>query len=234
MNKPVVGVIPLWDEKKESLWMLPDYLDGLRAAGAVPFIFPLETDQEDLLALYALCDGLLLTGGQDVNPELYGQVPSALCGAPCPTRDSMEQFLFSRAFSDDKPVLGICRGIQLINVLLGGTLWQDLPTEHPSPVTHAMTAPYDRVCHTVALTEGSPLRALLKTDALGVNSYHHQGIRTLAPGLAAMANSPDGVTEAICDPEKRFCWAVQWHPEFSFRSDPNSAAIFRRFVESMK
>lgn len=234
MSKPVIGVIPLWDEQKKSLWMLPGYLDGLRAAGAVPFIFPLETEASDLLRLYALCDGLLFTGGQDVNPKLYEQAPSPLSGAPCPARDTMEQFLFTHAFADDKPVLGICRGIQLINVLLGGTLWQDLPTEHPGPVTHEMTAPYDRPCHTVTLAEGSPLRTLLGTVTLDVNSYHHQGIRQLAPSLTAMASAPDSLIEAVYVSDMRFCWAVQWHPEFSFRSDPNSAAIFRRFVESME
>lgn len=234
MSRPVIGVIPLWDEEKKSIWMLPGYLDGLRAAGAIPLIFPLETEASDLLQLYALCDGLLFTGGQDVSPKLYEQAPSPLCGVPCPARDTMEQFLFMHAFADDKPVLGICRGIQLINVLLGGTLWQDLPSEQPGPVTHEMIAPYDRPCHTVTLTKGSPLRVLLGTDTLGVNSYHHQGIRQLAPSLIAMASAPDSLIEAVYCPDKQFCWAVQWHPEFSFRSDPNSAAIFRRFVESME
>ena len=130
----------------------------------------------------------------------------------------------------DKPVLGICRGIQFLNVHLGGTLYQDLPAEHPSAANHHQTPPYDAPVHSVTLTAGSPLWALLGKDTLAVNSLHHQAIKTLAPGLAAMAVSEDGLTEAVCLPDKRFVWAVQWHPEFSFRVNEDSRKIFKAFV----
>ena len=128
-------------------------------------------------------------------------------------------------------MLGICRGIQLLNALLGGTLYQDLPTEHPSSVPHVMKPPYDRPCHTVRLVEGGTLRRLLGREELGVNSYHHQAVRRLAPSLRAEAWSPDGLVEAAVCPEHPFLLAVQWHPELCFRSDPAGAAIFRTLVE---
>lgn len=129
-------------------------------------------------------------------------------------------------------MLGICRGIQFLNVHLGGTLYQDLPAEHPTAANHHQTPPYDVPVHSVTLTAGSPLWTLLGKDALAVNSLHHQAIKTLAPGLAAMAVSEDGLTEAVCLPDKRFVWAVQWHPEFSFRVNEDSRKIFKVFIES--
>ena len=127
-------------------------------------------------------------------------------------------------------MLGICRGIQFFNACLGGTLYQDLPTEHPSEVAHVMRPPYDQTVHSVALLPGTPLAALLGRAELGVNSYHHQAIKVLAPGLVEMARSEDGLVEAVYLPDKSFVWAVQWHPEFSFRTDENSRKIFSAFV----
>jgi len=234
MRKPVVGVIPLYDDEKESLWMLPGYFDGIRDAGGLPIMLPLEVSSEDALQAYTLCDGLLFTGGHDVDPALYHEEIRPTCGGLNPARDALEETLFRRAFLDDLPVLGICRGIQLINALMGGSLYQDLPTEFHSehPVEHVMQLPYDRACHTVELVKGSPLAKRVGQDVLGVNSYHHQAIRRLAGGLTPMAYAPDGLMEAVCCEEKRFLWAVQWHPEFSYRVDSSSALIFHSFVEA--
>lgn len=232
VKKPVIGVIPLWDEQKDSIWMLPGYLDGLREGGGLPVVLPLEPEEEDMDQLYELCDGLLFTGGHDVDPALYGENPFPQCGALCASRDRLEAALFRRAFDEDKPVLGICRGLQLLNVLLGGTLYQDLPSQLPGAMEHHMSPPYDRVCHQVALKEGGRLRALLGIEALGVNSYHHQGVRVLAPCLQTEGVAPDGLVEAASCPDRRFCVAVQWHPEFNYRTEPTSAALFRAFVEA--
>lgn len=230
MKKPIIGVTPLFDQGRDSYWMLPGYLEGLEQAGAIPIVLPLPEELEDLTQLISLCDGLLFTGGQDVSPELYGETPKVACGELCPARDRMEQALLHLALEQDLPVLGICRGIQFLNAALGGTLYQDLPTEHPSQTQHHMTPPYDRAVHTVTLRSGTPLAKLLGVERMGVNSYHHQAVKTTAPGLREMARSEDGLVEAVCLPEKRFVWAVQWHPEFSFRTDEHSRKIFAAFV----
>ena len=229
MKKAVIGVTPLWDRDRDSYWMLPGYLEGLELAGALPITLPLTEDAGDISRLVSLCDGFLFTGGQDVSPELYGEKPCVTCGEICAKRDTFEQRLFTQALEQHKPMLGICRGIQFFNACLGGTLYQDLPTEYPSEVAHVMRPPYDRVVHSVAILPETPLAALLGKAELGVNSYH-QVIRMLAPGLVEMARSEDRLVEAVYLPDKTFVWAVQWHPEFSFRTDENSRKLFSAFV----
>ena len=231
MEKPVIGVVPLWDDEKNSIWMLPDYLNSLRAAGAVPVIFPLDADESDIQQLYALCDGLLFTGGHDADPALYGQEKSSTCGTICASRDKLEAGLFRLGFADHKPMLGICRGCQMFNVFLGGTLYQDLPSELPSDIFHRMTAPYDRAIHTVTLAEGGRLQKITGCESLGVNSFHHQGICNVAPALQAEAYAPDGLVESVSCSQHPFLLGVQWHPEY-LKSSPSSAALFQAFVKS--
>ncbi|MCC8107464.1 MAG: gamma-glutamyl-gamma-aminobutyrate hydrolase family protein [Planctomycetes bacterium] len=230
MIKPVIGVVPLWDDEKDSLWMLPGYVDGVTAAGGLPVILPLTTDDDDLSFFADSHDGFLFTGGHDVSPRLYGETALPRCGPACDARDAMEKRLFFDAIGRDKPVFGICRGIQAINVFLGGTLYQDLPSQLNGSVAvgHKQSPPYDRPCHPVAIA-ASPLRAIAGADEILVNSYHHQGIKKLAPGLDVMATSADGLVEAVFMPGARFMWAVQWHPEFAL-DDPVSAGLFQSFI----
>ena len=147
--KPLVGLIPLYDEKKESYWMLPGYMKMLQEQGAIPVMLPLTSEESILAPLVSMCAGFLLTGGQDVSPELYGEQRLDTCGALCKERDEMEKYILQQAILQDKPVLGICRGIQFLNVYLGGTLYQDLPTEYSSHIQHHMEPPYDLEAHTV-------------------------------------------------------------------------------------
>lgn len=230
--RPIIGVMPLWDDEKDSIWMLPGYMDGIRQAGGLPFIFPLSAGDEDIERLAALCGGFLLTGGHDVSPALYGEEPLEDLVICCEQRDRTEAVVLREALRTGKPLLGICRGIQFVNAALGGTLYQDLPTQHPSGTEHHQSPPYDVPVHDVELTPGSPLHRLLKTPRLAVNSYHHQAVRSLAPGLAAMAVSEDGLVEALYKPDHPFLWAVQWHPEFSFQRDISSRMIFRALTEA--
>lgn len=228
---PTIAVMPLWDDARQSLWMLPGYLDGIREAGGLGVMLPLETDPAALGELLSRFDGVLLTGGHDVSPALYGEEP--LSGVEtCPARDQMDLAMIRLALAAGLPLLGICRGIQLLNVALGGTLWQDLPTQHPSPIGHHMDPPYNRVAHQVRILPNTPLREVTGRDDLGVNSYHHQAVRQLAPALSPMAMAPDGIVEAAWAPNQRFCWGVQWHPEFSHMVDASSRAILHAFVEA--
>jgi putative glutamine amidotransferase len=233
-SKPVIGVIPLYDIERESLWMLPGYFDGIRDAGGLPFMLPLDIPPEDLLQLCKLCDGFLFTGGQDVDPELYHESVHPLCGEICKQRDSIEKTVFNMAYREDIPVLGICRGIQLINVLMGGSLYQDLTAEFSGTVhtQHCMTPPYNKAAHTVEIVDGTPLGKLLQMKEINVNSYHHQAVRRLAPGLTAMGYSPDGIVEAVYCKDRKFLWLVQWHPEFNYKVEATSALIFREFVRN--
>lgn len=232
--KPTIGVTPLWDDKLESLWMVPGYMDGIAAAGGIPVITPLTSDRGDLERLVQLCDGLLFTGGHDVTPSYYGERPLEGLVETCPARDAMEFTLFELALAAAKPLFGICRGIQLFNVAFGGTLYQDLPSQRPSEIVHTMTTPYDRAQHWTTLELGSPLRTLLGVETFGVNSCHHQAIRELAPGLDAAAFSEDGLVEAVCAREYPFVWAVQWHPELWHKTDPTSQKLFQAFVDAAR
>ncbi len=232
MKKPMIGVMPLVDLQRESYWMLPGYFEGIMQAGGIPVMLPLTSDPTLLTQFVEEYDGFLFTGGQDASPELYGEQVDARCGECCSERDAMELKLIPMILAHDKPLLGICRGIQILNVALGGTLYQDLPSQRYSPVEHHQGLPYDQSVHDVSILRDSPLDELFGIKSLSVNSYHHQAVKTLADSLEAMAYSEDGLVEAVCIPDKRFIWAVQWHPEFSFRVSKESRKFFTAFINS--
>ena len=228
--KPVIGIVPLVDDEKESLWMLPGYMDGIAEAEGLPIMLPLTHDSETIKQILYTVQGILFTGGHDVDPMMYGEEPLQECGATCKERDAMESELLKQCIEKDMPVLGICRGIQFLNAYLGGTLYQDLPTQHPTEVEHHQKPPYDVPIHRVDIVEESKLFELLGKKTLSVNSYHHQAIKKLAEKLEAMAVSEDGIIEAVEMPGRKFIWAFQWHPEFSHKTDENSRMIFKKFV----
>lgn len=233
--RPVIGLIPLYDDEKDSLWMLPGYMEVLKLCGALPIMLPLTTDEAQLKQLAGLCDGLLLTGGHDVSPEVYGQeeIQKGICGC-CKRRDDMEIRLLHMFLQEDKPVFGICRGIQFMNAALGGTLYQDLPTQYKSNIEHHMEPPYDREAHKVRILKDTQLYDILKKEEISVNSYHHQAIKDLAKGVLAMALAPDGLVEAIQVLDKKYALAVQWHPEFSYKADNNAVVLIQSFVDACK
>lgn len=234
LNRPIIGLIPLVDDERESYWMLPGYMQGIIEAGGTPIMLPLTDNQYIIRQMAQRCDGFLFTGGHDISPKLYGEKPLPECGVRSKARDNMETLLLKRVVELDKPVLGICRGIQLINAVFGGTLYQDLPTQINSKFEHHQKPPYDKPIHEVLIYHDTPLYELLKIEKIAVNSYHHQAIKNLSDKLLPMAKTEDGLTEAAYMPQKRFVWGVQWHPEFSYQSDENSRLIFERFVAVTK
>ncbi len=231
-KSPIIGVTPLWDAERKSVWMLPDYLDGIKAAGGVPVVLPIEMSEADADRIVETCDGFLFTGGQDVAPELYGTKDATGTVVPSPERDKLETLLLAKALQADKPILGICRGLQFFNAFLGGTLWQDLPSQHPSDIVHRQGKPYGIPTHIVSLS--GDLQKLLGKDTLEVNTLHHQAIKDLGKDLIPMAESPDGLIEAVKMAGKRFVCAVQWHPEYMFKMDVDSLRVFSWFVEKCK
>lgn len=233
-NKAIIGVMPLYDEDKESYWMLPAYMQALEERGAIPLMLPLTNNAEELDYFIDCCDGFLLTGGQDVNPAVYEQAKSSACGVPSDLRDGMDEYILKNAVDIDKAVLGICRGIQIMNAVYGGTLYQDLPLEYGSKIEHHMEPPYNRGVHSVELMENTPIKKLLQANTICVNSYHHQAVKAIAPNFEKMAISEDGIIEGIYMPNKKFVWGVQWHPELSYKSCEYSSKIFDKFLNTAK
>lgn len=232
--KPIVGVIPLWDDEKDSIWMLPGYMEGIREAGAIPIILPLTENENEIRQVTDLVQGVLFTGGHDVSPHIYGEEAingSVIC---CDIRDKMEHIVLDISLEQNKSVLGICRGIQFINAALGGTLYQDLPSQYSSNVEHHQNPPYDIPVHEVYIQNNTPLYELIGKEKINVNSYHHQAVKTIAPSLVPMAISSDKLIEGLYRPDKKFFWAVQWHPEFSYKNDEMQRKIFEAFIESMR
>jgi len=230
MKKPVIGVTPLWDKTKDGVWMHPGYLDGIIHAGGLPMILPLTMDTLLLESICGIVDGLLFTGGHDIFPGLYGEEIDPACGDICSVRDQMEHFLFSNAVLNmDKPAFGICRGLQLFNILLGGSLYQDLPSQYKGNPMICHSSACAMPSHHVTIAPDSLLHQLLKRDTLTVNSLHHQGICKLAPQLSCMAKADDHMIEAVYMPDKKFVWAVQWHPERSLYDEPQRK-LFETFI----
>jgi putative glutamine amidotransferase len=234
MKKPIIALIPLVDAGRDSLWMLPGYMKGIAAAGGIGVMLPLTDQEADLEEVLNRFDGFLFTGGHDVDPAIYGQEKTELCGELAPDRDAMEPKLLNMALAAGKPVFGICRGLQLMNAVLGGTLYQDIVAQFPPETNHRMAAPYGRPEHPVTILPDTPFARWGIPETIGVNSCHHQGVRILSDRLAPMAVAPDGLVEAAYMPGYPFGCAVQWHPEFFSVEDPVSRIIFRNFVASCK
>lgn len=233
MMRRVIGVMPLYDDEKNSYWMLPGYLKMLEAENAIPLVLPLTACRSELDYFLEICGGFLMTGGHDVSPSVYNAKKKPWCGSCCELRDEMERYILTNAVKMNRSVLGICRGIQLMNACYGGTLYQDLKTEHNSCVNHHMEPPYDRTEHQVTIQKGTPLYDILGKEQIGVNSRHHQAIRELSPYFQPMAASEDGLIESIYMPECKYVVGVQWHPEHSYLVDENSQKIVHSFVDSI-
>jgi len=232
--KPIIGIMPLYDDDRDSIWLLPGYQELIEKNGGIPLVLPLTANKETLLPFLTICDGFLFTGGQDVAPSLYDEEKRAICGEQNLTRDAMEYFFMQEVIAKDKPLIAICRGVQLLNVIYGGTLYQDLPSEYTSKIAHHMMAPYDRIQHEVELPENSLLQQLLKRNKLGVNSYHHQAIKELGEGLEVTAVSIDGLIEGVSVPSAKFILGVQWHPEFFNATTSENQALMTAFFTACK
>ena len=206
------------------------YLDAVSRAGGLPVIAP-PTDPAAAEELIATVDALLLTGGEDIDPSWYGAVASPNLGRVAASRDAWEIALTRAAAARRLPVLAVCRGIQVLNVALGGTLLQDIPSDRPGSLRHEQDGDRAERTHRVHLAGGSRLAAILGPDPL-VNSMHHQAIDAEATALSIVGTSPDGIIEAVESPEERW-WAVgvQWHPE---ELDGADARIFAAFVDAAR
>ena len=241
MSKPLIGLTaerwssgyqPAPDTNVQGV--LRTYIEALLGAGALPVVIPLGLTDEDRRALVARLDGVVLPGGGDIDPAEYGQEPHPALSDVDVLRDSLELNLARDAAQSDLPLLAVCRGVQVLNVALGGTLVQDIPSQVPGAVKHSfrlIDAPREHLAHAVKVAEGSRLAEILGTPITSVNSRHHQSVDKVAPGLEVVAHAPDGVIEGVEHPTHPFLIGVQWHPE-NLQAIPEMKRLFVKVGEA--
>jgi putative glutamine amidotransferase len=211
--------------------LLPDYVESVRRAGGEPRVL-----QVSAAASLNDLDGVLLTGGGDIDPARYHETRHPQTADPDGARDTLELELARLALERDLPMLGVCRGLQVVNVAAGGTLIQDVPSEVNQAIRHQVDSPLYAIAHEVWVTRDSTLARLMQEElregeVLQVNSRHHQAIKHTGAGLLVSATAPDGVIEAIERPAAKFCVAVQWHPENFWRTG-EFRSLFEEFVKA--
>jgi putative glutamine amidotransferase len=223
-RRPVIGIatqtLPAVPGERPPCWVMGrSYVEQLRKVGGVPWLVPLlPHDPDTLHEIFARLDGVFLTGGVDVDPARYGEPKLPVCGATDPDRDAVELLLLRHALDRHLPVLAVCRGIQILNVACGGTLYQDVAAQVPAALKHdyfptAENPSRDFLAHDVTVKPGSRLGAILGGAVVPVNSMHHQAIKDLAPSLTPTAFAPDGIIEGVEGTNGQYLVAVQWHPE---------------------
>ncbi len=246
---PVIGITSFDEHKNRSAYVSINinYPYSVSVAGGLPFVLPgpsgltpegeatsdpSEAELADFAEAYAeRLDGLVLSGGGDVCPYLYGEQASRAVARMDADRDRWELALFSAAYARNLPILGVCRGCQLVNVALGGTLWQDIPSQITSAQGHSFDVPMSEPSHHVDFMDGTRTRAMFPAPRVLANSFHHQAVRDVAPGLVVSALAPDGVIEAVeSDDPARFLVALQFHPEGMTRRYPDFRGPFRALV----
>jgi putative glutamine amidotransferase len=213
------------------------YVQGVTHAGGAPITIPLELEEDTLRTIYDSLDAVFLPGGEDIDPSRYHEDPHELLGAVDKERDRTEFLLASWAMAENKPILAICRGAQVMNVAAGGSLYQDITAQRPNSEKHDYFPPQFerfRLSHEVEVDTGSRLHELMGPHG-AVNSMHHQAVKDLAPTLRAVAWAPDGVVEAVEVAAHPFALGIQWHPEeLAPRDDPGMIRVFRAFVETAR
>ena len=231
-RRALIGVVCQHSqENPERYFIARSYIQAVQNAGGTPLVLPIQP-QEDLSQVLEHLDGIVLTGGVDVDPYRFGEDPLVGCGEINPLRDEFDLAVTALALERDLPILAICRGAQVLNVALGGSLIQDIPTQVQDPIKHWQQAPNWYATHNVEVKPDSLLGEILETQLTRVNSYHHQSIAKPGQGLSIVATAPDGVIEAVESTEHRFVLGLQWHPELMVERDVGAQAIFKHFVRA--
>ena len=229
--KPLIGVTS--DVENSLVSMRMAYLSSVTAAGGIPVAIPICLSDDDLEQLVDRLDGLVVMGGCDIDPIHYGQEKTAVCGDVKPERDRVEMALIRLARRKDLPTLCICRGSQVINVVYGGTLVQDIPKKLGIDIAvHRQPEDYDVCTHTVDVVAGTLLDSIVRKPVIGVNSRHHQCVDVLGNGLVVNGMTDDGIVEAFSDPNLRFMLGVQWHPEMLSHIEPDAHALFASLIDA--
>ena len=239
MSVPVIGITGRTNQSARPpnmplVAITETYVRAVGLGAGAPVIIPPHLEEAELCSIIEHLDGLVLSGGGDVLPTAFGEEDSGLLWSVDGRRDRTELALARRALAEGLPLLAICRGIQVLNVAAGGTLIQDIPTQVPNALTHSTVAgrPVAVVAHTVDVAPGSRLAALFGAGELGVNSAHHQAVKTVGTGLVVTARAPDGIIEGLEQPDRPFCVGVQWHPEAMVERYPMMRRPFEALVEA--
>lgn len=246
--KPLIGLTSYYVEASEMGTNRPrgnydqdmiivsaDYARCIELAGGIPVILPCTQDKGIIKEYVSRVDGLLFCGGEDVQPIYYGQATKKGLGASSPLRDSFEWLLLEEGLAQDKSILGICRGLQLINIFYGGTLFQDLGQMDFTSIEHSiLNAPKYTKCHEVEIYVNTHLYDMIQQGKIYVNTKHHQSIDALGERLIVSSKALDGVIEGIEDPNRKFMMAVQWHPEMMAEKEEIQRTIFNGFVKHCK
>ncbi len=232
MKKPLIGIACSFNSKESQYAMGVTYVESVKKAGGIPVLLTF-VNGADVGELLDHLDGLLLSGGPDMDPSFFGEEPHPRLGAISPERDAFEAEICREALKREIPILGICRGCQLVNIIAGGTIVQDIPSQVSGAIKHGQDAPRWHASHSARLRPGTKLAAIIGEETIRVNSYHHQSVKEIAPNWVVSAVAPDGVVEAIEDPSHRFRIGIQWHPEcfYEYTTFDN---VFKTFIEACR
>jgi putative glutamine amidotransferase len=234
-KKPIIGITGAYmkrNEHMEGVYVHHDYHKSVAANGGIPVILPF-INPEMTLETLPLCDGIILSGGEDVDPQFYGQDPHIHLGPTLPDRDLVEIEIVKYAIKNNIPILAVCRGVQILNVALGGTLIQDIPSQMKEPIQHSQTVERRRDTHWVNISTDSKLYQILDADRVRVNSLHHQALDKVSEDLRVVAMSSDGIVEAVeYIHSSTFTVGVQWHPESMASSNSRMNNLFIEFIKS--
>lgn len=216
---------------QERTCLNQSYIQSIIKAGGIPLILPVVQEKEIIHSYVSLIDGLVLSGGYDVHPHLYGEEPHPDLGAIHPERDAFEIEALKKTYEQKKPILGICRGLQVINVAFGGTLYQDLSHAGSSErIKHIQQTKHYTATHLVDLISDTQLRDIFGQETIGTNTFHHQSVKKMAPGFIVNAKSRDGIIEGIEKVDYPFFIGVQWHPERMVDHHLNMLNLFSAFI----
>lgn len=232
--KPIIGVTASMEKDRTTYYTMKRNMDAIQNAGGIPFLLPYTFGDSDTLEIVNRIDGLYATGGYDIDPILFGEEPIPGLGTIIPERDQAELLLIKKVLETKKPILGVCRGSQIMNIAAGGDMYQDIYSQVDRELLqHRQEAPYDYGSHFVDVTDGSLLQRLTGENRFRINSFHHQSNRNPGAGFRISGTSSDGIVEAIEGIDHPFALGLQWHPEAMVRKkDGPSLKIYQGFIEA--